>query len=71
MDSTPRSTARAQLQLFDPDTLDPWKVACGRLLRAGRRGPLPTSLSELGELTGLSPKELRGSEKLAERREAA
>lgn len=53
----------------EPEAVDSWKVACGRLLRVGRRGPLPTSLGELGRLTGLPPSRLRESEKLAERRD--
>jgi len=60
-----------QLYLFDPDDLNPWKLACGRLLRQARGRPLPNSLTELSELTGLPAIQLRHSEKLAERREAA
>jgi hypothetical protein len=59
----------AQLRLFDPDDLDPWKLACGRLLRGSRTGQLPRSLGELSRITGLDASELRRSEKLAERRE--
>jgi hypothetical protein len=62
---------REQLHLFDPDDLNPWKLACGRILLEARGALLPRSLTELSELTGLPAIQLRQSEKLAERREAA